>query len=293
MKPKGMWAAVALLAAMGWAGPVMAQSGSAGTNDAVEVTDAESVLTMRVDGEVVFDTQGRVIEHKVLTPKLTDDLRQFADKQLATMRFEPVKIDARPVNARTFARMTLVARPQDNGGYAIEMESVRFFKGQFSADGAPKADPADVEKAKLERSTWTVASQTRKPGYPRGLMRAGVSGAVVLRLLLREDGTVENAFVTQSALFNVRGRDKLLGQARGLFEKEALRTAGSGYSPRQRRKGPRTTWNGAAAISRFSLPWKTTAQKRLEIGGRKRADRDGWPIGKPAATSACSLACRR
>ena len=207
-----------LLACALCAQPSVAQT--SGNAAAIEVADAESVMSMRVDGELVFDTTGKVIQHKVITEGLTDEVRDFADARMAQMHFEPVKIDGRLVNARTFTRMTLLARPKDNGNFSIEMESAHFFDGNFSANGAPKED-AEAKRARA--GGWTLATKRTGLSYPVGLARSNVSGAVAVRVLLREDGSVEDAFVTQSALFNVRGRDKALDRARALFEKESLR----------------------------------------------------------------------
>ena len=83
MKLKPVWLSMALACAW-WSTPSTAQEP---VGDAVEVAASESVLTMRVDGEVVFDTQGKVIEHKVITPDLEEGVRRFASEQLAAMRF--------------------------------------------------------------------------------------------------------------------------------------------------------------------------------------------------------------
>ena len=189
---------------------------------AVQVADSELAITMRVDGELTFDTQGNVISHKVTTPDLKQGIIDLADKEMAQMKFKPVVIDGRPVNARTFVRMTLVARGLDEGKYEVSIEKSLFFDGSFGADGIPNRKPRTEADRQYARDNWTVAKRKRMPGYPMGLMRAGVDGAVAIRLLMRPDGTVENAFVTQSALFNIKGRDKTLDKARGLFERMAL-----------------------------------------------------------------------
>lgn len=182
---------------------------------------------MRVDGELVFDPEGKVIEQKVLTPKLSAELEQLAIKGMRAMRFMPVAVDGRPVNARTFTRMTFVARTLADGKYSVGMESAHFFKNPLDAKGGSKKEPDEDELANDDPKGWSLAKHMGGYGirYPVGLMRAGVSGAVVLRVLLRENGTVEDVFVAQSALFNVRGKDAILEKARAAFERETLKAA--------------------------------------------------------------------
>lgn len=189
---------------------------------AVQVADSESALTMRIDGELTFDTQGVVTSHKVLTESLKPAMVDLAEQEMARMRFNPVVIDGRPVNARTFVRMTVVARERADGGFEVAIENARFFDGSFNADGTPNIKTRTDVSKEISRDSWSVAKRRRMPYYPTGLMRAGVDGAVAIRLLMRPDGTVENAFVTQSALFNIKGRDTTLDKARGLFERTAL-----------------------------------------------------------------------
>lgn len=156
---------------------------------------------MRVDGELNFDTNGEVTSHKVLTPSLKQGIHDLVDKEMATMKFEPVMIDGRRVNARTFVRMTVVARAREADGYEVSIEKSLFFDGSFTQDATPEYKPTTEASQQYAGSTWSVIKRGRMPGYPTGLRRAGITGAVAIRLLLHEDGTVENAFVTQSALF--------------------------------------------------------------------------------------------
>ena len=268
MKLKPVWLSMALACAW-WSTPSTAQEP---VGDAVEVAAPESVMTMRVDGEVVFDTQGKVIEYKVITPDLEAGVHRFASEQLGAMRFEPVSIDGKLVNARTFARMTLLARPLENGNFEVGMESVHFFKGKFDASGAPKMDPSEDDNRIGE---WTVASRGRNPGYPIGLMKAGISGAVAVRLLLREDGTVEDAFITQSALFNVRGRDATLDKARALFERESIKALKQWrFKPPAGKPDPgNLEWRSgdiAVFFTMIDYNQNTSGQWRREARGPKR-----------------------
>ncbi len=265
-----------LLAACVLAAPVQAQTGNAaqGAGDVVEVDGSEQVMTMRIDGELVFDTEGKVIEHRITTPGIEPALLKLAEDELARMRFEPVRIDGKPVNARTFARMTLAARTLDDGKFEVGIDNVLFFKGKLDESGAPKLDPEDGS-LKREGKGWTVAERPRNVSYPVGLMRAKIGGAVSVRLLLREDGTVENAFATQSALFNVRGRDKLLDRGRELLEQAAINAIRTWrFDPPGKRGDPGDPEWRSGNLSVFfyidSIPGQRAGQWRMEQRSPRR-----------------------
>lgn len=265
-----------LLAACMLALPVQAQVAAPASNagEVVEVGAAEQVMTMRIDGELRFDTEGKVIEHRVITPGITPALRKLAEDEMARMRFEPVRIDGKPMNARTFARMTFAARDLDKGNYEVGVDNVLFFKGKFDSSGAPKYDAEDWRKTR-EGDGWTISRRGRQPAYPQGLMRANIGGAVSLRLLLREDGTVENAFATQSALFNVRGRDKVLDRGRELLEQSAITAVRTWrFSPPAKRGDANDPEWRSGDISVFfymdSTPSQRAGQWRVEQRGPRR-----------------------
>ncbi|RMH88113.1 TonB family protein [Lysobacter pythonis] len=207
--------AAAALAAQA-AQPALAQSRTASAW-ALDITTTESVMTMRVDGVIEFDTLGKVTSHQLKIAGLPEAIAKMANEAMAEVEFEPVIRDGKPVNARTFARMTFVARQQRGGGYEVRLERMRFFDGRYDGMGAPKGG-----EARVARPMRPIAKQRRQIQYPAGLMRAGVSGAVMTELKLRPDGTVEDVFITQSALFNVRGRDRVLDKAREVLEKEVM-----------------------------------------------------------------------
>ncbi len=203
--------------------PVHAQDvkpASAGAG-VVEVGASEVVMTMRVDGELVFDTEGRVIEHKVITPGIQQELLKLANDEMARMRFEPVRVDGRPANGRTFARMTLLGREREGGRFEVGIEQVLFFKGKFHGSGAPNLDAGDRRNDKAAGG-WALASGATRLRYPIDMMRSGVSGAVTVRVLMHGNGSVEDAFVTQSAMFNVRGRERELDAGRKSLEQMVL-----------------------------------------------------------------------
>src|SRR5580765_6358854 len=61
----------------------------------------ESVMTMRVTGDLVFGTDGVVKEHHVAT-KLDPKTAEYVDRTIDKMKFRPYLQDGVPVNAKTF-----------------------------------------------------------------------------------------------------------------------------------------------------------------------------------------------
>ena len=211
---------LALGLASGLGTPSLLQAGEPPAS--IRIGNAESVRTLRVDGEVVFDTAGKVVEYRILTPGLPDAIRTMGEKTLSGLQFEPVRVNGQPANARTFARMTYVARQQDatqGDGYNVSMEHIRFYDGRVNGIGSPVAQ-GDKEARARHPGAYAHGLAIR---YPEALQRAGISGAVLLYVLLRPDGSVERALSHQSAVFDVQGKPALLERARTLFENEATK----------------------------------------------------------------------
>lgn len=217
MRNKAVWV-VALFAALASAGvsPGLLAKDAQPAGNAVEVSGSESVLSMRVDGELLITQDGRVGEYKVTTDGLPEEVTSLIDQSIATWRFEPV-MDAKgaPVVARTYMRMTLVARELEGKRYAMGLENVRFH------DGTKRNESAEVRERAKQVGVEVV--QKARPSYPSMMAANRVSGAALVNVLLAPGGTVEDAVVVQSAMFNVRGKSALMEKAFGEMEREAVR----------------------------------------------------------------------
>lgn len=192
----------------------------------------ESVMTMRVDGELVVGTQGEV-EAYTLRTKLDPQLQQMLAKAIPAWKLVPMQQGGRPVRARTPMRITLAAS-EVTGGYEVKLDNVVFApltKEDFAAAKAAERAAAEAGERiapvgeEVKALVLVSAKRLQPPGYPVGLMRAGVEGLVLLNLRLNPDGTVAEAFVAQSSLFNIKGRSEILDKARALLEKESMRAA--------------------------------------------------------------------
>ena len=202
------------------AGPAMAQAKEPElvTNDR-GLTD--SVMTMRVRGDLTFGPDGVVKEHHIVT-KLDPKMIEYVDKTIGKWKFKPVTQDGKPVNAKSYFQATLAARAQGADSYELAVDNVRFSDKQFLTQQELDGQAKDSQKCLKD----CIASEpVVRPRYPVGLMQAGVSGAVMVHLYLNSDGSVADAIVAQSSLYNIRGGDKTLDDARKLLEKDVLRYA--------------------------------------------------------------------
>lgn len=211
---------------------VLASAGAqAGDRLAVQAA-GESVMTMRVDGDLLIDTEGRVTEYSLRTA-LDPGLRQMLDKAVPAWRLVPVTQGGRPVNAKTPMRIVLVAT-KIPAGYEVRIDNVVFApitaddykEAKASRQAARDSGEAITIAGELPRQPVEITGENmRPPGYPVGLMKAGVEGMVLLTLRLNPDGTVADVVASQSSLLNIKGQSALLDKARALLEKESVRAA--------------------------------------------------------------------
>lgn len=195
----------------------------------------ESVLTMRVDGELTIGTEGQVLSYKIRS-KLAPTLQAMLDKSIPRWQLTPVRQGGKPVNAKTPMRITLAAT-QIPQGYEVRIDNVVFtpiskedYEAKIAAARAIREGGEAITVGDAPPSQPVVFDSKRMlspPRYPVGLMRAGVSGAVLLHLRLNPDGTVADVVASQSSLFDIKGASGILDKARGLLEKESIRAARS------------------------------------------------------------------
>lgn len=183
------------------------------------VSADNSVMTMRIDGEIAIDAAGKVIDYRITTP-IEGELKPLLDKSVRRWTFHPVLVDSKPVQARSSMRITLAAQAVQTG-YRVIVDNVTF---GADLDSAARAEPrpGGDSSGRGEAPILVVANRPM-PAYPRSLAKAGVEGAVLVGLKLTSDGNIENMIAVQSTLFNVRGRDAILAKARELFEDATLR----------------------------------------------------------------------
>ncbi len=203
---------------------LLAAAANVGAQAPVEPGKSESVLTMRVDGELSIDPDGRVMDYQIGS-KLDPQLQKMVQRVVPSWRFKPILVDGKPVIAKTPMRITLKAEEMAEG-YRVTVDNVVFrpnTKEQYEAEQASrKAHPRmSVAGEAPAPPVWITSQRLQPPKYPPGLQRSGVEGIVLLTLRLKPDGTVAEVFAAQSSLLNVEGREKLLERARVMLEHNA------------------------------------------------------------------------
>jgi hypothetical protein len=177
---------------------------------AARITDPlTTVRTLQVEGQVVIDPSGHVADYRVTTP-VPHALQATVDEAVRGWRFYPVQIDGQARRVQTRMRITLAATASSDG-YQVRVDNV-VFPGPESARGAATLPaPDEISGRKLTQ-----------PLYPPGLLRAGVSGVVLLAIQVSADGTTADAAVVQTMLLDVTGRERVLQQAVALLERSSL-----------------------------------------------------------------------
>lgn len=276
MKRNALQAAlvVLMLSGVGAGGGAAAKDAKPSSN-AMQVAKSESVLSMRVDGEMVITPDGQVGEYRITTKSAPDEVKSLIEKSIAAWRFEPVKDDQEnPVTAKTYMRMTVVARQLEGGDYSAKVENVRFH------DGVKTSEEKAVRERAKEAGVEVV--QRARPNYPPMMLANGVAGAALVNIQLSSEGKVTDAVVVQSAMFNVKGHSDLIEKAFAEMEREAVRSAmrmrvkfGDKVDPKDREMS-----SGTFAIN-FSMMGKSEQSDSLRRAGVWRIEQRG-PLRTPS-----------
>jgi hypothetical protein len=205
-----------LLAALATVLALAVLPASAGAGDP-PAPGVETLLVLNLDGDIDIDPDGSVAGFRLRSTapgKVAAMLEQAALK----WRFDPVLIDGVPAKVTARTRVTLGAT-QKGEDFEVWLDNV-LFPGETHARGS--APDADSKRGFDNESVDVLAKAMPPPGYPIGLMKAGIGARVLLGLRIGEDGRVAEVIAVQSQLFDVRGSDRNLARAIELFEKSAI-----------------------------------------------------------------------
>lgn len=197
--------AVAVLCAVLLASPLHAGPAQpAAAIESLRVTDAS--------GELVIAPDGTVVSVELKTPNLPDALRNSLLAAAQAWRFSPIRIDGKPTEARTGFRMSLAARPEGDR-LKVRMEAVNFANPPEAGAIVPDGEMAPITGKVLV-----------PPKYPNEQMMRGVSGSVLVAILVGADGKAEQVHAVQSQVydFDKDRSDKATARAIKAFEASAL-----------------------------------------------------------------------
>jgi hypothetical protein len=196
---------------------LLASSGALAQQQVATPDAGEALLTMRIDGDVTVDPQGKVSGYHIDT-EVQSELKVLLEKAIPTWSFVPVVLDGNPVAVKSGMRITLAGKSVE-GGYRISIDNVSFHEPEREHARAqqPHAGQPDVRRL-TPQVTLSVKERKVSPRFPR----YAANGIVVVYVRAGLDGSVEDAIATQSALINAEGEPALLAQARKEMEDNAV-----------------------------------------------------------------------
>lgn len=195
---KAGWIGV-LLAALCVAGNVDAGGGRAAVRKQAE-------MSLVATGHIVIDGEGSVESYTLDRPdQLPPVVARLLDRAVALWRFEPVRVDGKPVRAKTAMSVRVATTRNEDGTYGARIVGADFQTGY---------DPEE----------WVAQVKKYRPRYPDAAARAGMGGIVYVVLRIGRDGKVHDAVVEQ---VNLRAVDteRAMPQWRELLARSALEAA--------------------------------------------------------------------
>jgi len=183
------------------AGAFVAHAG--GLRSDVRKTAEKSML---VTGTIDIGTDGVPFGHRLDQPEqLPDFVRKFVSEAVTFMRFVPVQVDGKVVNARAKMGVLVVARQLDNGNYQLRVGSA-----SFGDDG-----PEDQR---------VIKSMLTPPSYPTAAFTSNISGTTYVVVKIGRQGTVEDVAVEQTNLTSL-GNELQMQRGRRLLERAVIAAA--------------------------------------------------------------------
>lgn len=175
----------------------------------------DSVRLMRVEGKVAIGVDGRVQSAEVSTQRVPPVLRDALLGLARDWQFKPVSLQGKPAQVQTQFELILAARP-DGDTFKVTIDWI-----QFGNRYDPNALLPDGMHAVI------TPKRLRPPTYPRDLELEGRGGGVLLALLVRADGSVEDVNVLQSLAhdFHKGQGDPAARRTMRVLEANAIRTA--------------------------------------------------------------------
>ncbi|MCC8363839.1 hypothetical protein LK996_12220 [Lysobacter sp. A6] len=148
--------------------------------------DGAAVLTLRLDGNIEVDPQGKVLSHSFKT-ELPDDIREVVTRVVEQFPFEPPVRDGMPARVRSDMTVTLAAQPT-TAGYAVRLEDVVFQGVDMPQDAG----------------RWVIVDMKPRIEHPK----VPVVAVMPLAVQIAPDGKVLNAFARQCIVqATAKGRD--------------------------------------------------------------------------------------
>jgi hypothetical protein len=191
----------------------------------VAPTPVDTVLTMRVEGQIGVDANGKLIGYTLKT-KLEPKLQAIIDKAVPTWVFFPPMVDGKPTAAKSDMRITLLGKEVE-GGYHVTIDNVLFSHVDTRDWHAPtrgkadakKADATSTPKQDANAKSLSLIDMYPLPQYPA----YAVNGIVTIDVNIAADGSILDATPTQCSLYFAGGTAKDLARACKAMEDNAAK----------------------------------------------------------------------
>ncbi|MGV8923830.1 MAG: hypothetical protein ACOH1L_10875 [Thermomonas sp.] len=267
MRPQKFFTALAFVALFASSGVRAAEA---------PVSSSESVLTLRLNGQLTIDPEGRVKSYEIRS-ELPPGIQGIVERAVTKWTFAPILMGGKPVTAQSPMSITLAATEAD-GRYLVRVDNVVFRPNtkedyEQALDAQKQAAALGVvietagEPARVTQPPVISAKRMRPPAYPPEMLIGRVEGIVLMVLRLNPDGTVAEAIATQSSLLNVKGRPEVLDRVRQKLERSALSAA------------RRWTFNVGAADPALLTPEDLTVRTPVEYLIRSPGSKDSTLAG--------------
>jgi len=252
----------------------------------------EVVAVMPLEADVEVDPTG-LLTHFELRSDAPKDIRAGMGALVGSWRFEPpVDPDGKPDAVK--ARMRLVLRADAEGEqFRVSVDNVRFER------------PPITERLFERPSARITFGELGRPRYPREAFLSGGTATVLVALRLSPDGTVADAVVVQSALYDAKDTSNRARQALRLFERSTLAAARKWqfqveaigeptladltfvvpvhyYRDAKREKVAELgQWRRIARTPRVPIPWLPVDAGRVEAGVADVGGSEPSPVAAP------------
>lgn len=148
--------------------------------------------SMVVTGTIIISPDGSVSGYTLdKATKLPSGVQTLLSRAVPNWKFHPVMRDGKPVKAKSYMSVRLVAEPMEHGKYSIRISGAHFGRGR--------------------KGTWISYDrhQNPRPKYPGIALRQGMTGTVYLVMQIGRDGKAHRVEAQQVDLF-VKGSPQVM-----------------------------------------------------------------------------------
>ena len=181
--------------------------------------------SMLVSGTIGIDDAGKVTGYAFDDKeKLPAVVVEMLDRRVPAWTFEPVIVDGKPANVRTYMSIRLVAKKLDKDNYTVAIRSASFGHPDASSRAKRVQEAIKADKARNEAPKVCKEEGLTPPNYPYAGARSGVQANVYLLLKASPDGQVQDVIAEQVNM-KVVSDERSMERWRSLFASAAMKQA--------------------------------------------------------------------